>query len=158
MPVEDLGAARESPPYGPGADEGRGGRRRPVPEVVGRRELGDDEPIGMSSLRRSGRLPQETIAIVWLVGFFLWVLMLYGSALVLRTTSLHDLEDLLRMVTHLGARHRNGQGHVATWDIDEGGDVDAWRRRPMPSQAGPVMGIRAPYWHPSRRSPCLTHP
>lgn len=96
MPVEDLGAARESPPYGPGADEGLGGRRRPVPEVVGRRELGDDEPIGMSSLRRSGRLPQETIAIVWLVGFFLWVLMLYGSALVLRTTSLHDLEDLLR--------------------------------------------------------------
>lgn len=69
-----------------------------------------------------------------------------------------DLEDLLRMVTHLGARHRNGQGHVATWDIDEGEDVDAWRRRPMPSQSGPVMGIRAPYWHPSRRSPCLTHP
>lgn len=67
-----------------------------------------------------------------------------------RTTRTTELLDLLALVTHLGARHRNGFGAVSRWSVEPGGDADAWRDRPMP----PEHPSRAPYWHPGRRAPC----
>ena len=64
-----------------------------------------------------------------------------------------DLRDLLRHVTHLGARHRNGFGEVLEWAITPG-PVDGWRDRPMPDKDGHVaMRPRAPYWHHDGRTP-----
>lgn len=64
-----------------------------------------------------------------------------------------DLADLLRLVTHLGARHRNGQGQVLDWTITDG-PPDGWRDRPMPNGAGPhMLRPRAPYWHGIGRVP-----
>lgn len=63
------------------------------------------------------------------------------------------LERLLSYVTHLGARHRNGFGSVLEWRISEG-QPDGWQDRPMPYPDGVPFGVRAPYWHPSRRHPC----
>ena len=63
------------------------------------------------------------------------------------------LEALLTHITHLGARHRNGFGHVHRWTIDSGADR-AWTDRPMPHPDGAPCGIRAPYWHHTRRHPC----
>ena len=58
-----------------------------------------------------------------------------------------DLADLLSRVTHLGARHNAGSGHVSHWSLD---DVDGdWSDRDWP----PAVACRAPYWHPSRRRP-----
>lgn len=61
-------------------------------------------------------------------------------------TDVDDLADLLRHVTHLGARHNAGASHVTHWTLD---DVDGdWTDREWP----PTVACRAPYWHPSRRS------
>jgi hypothetical protein len=64
-----------------------------------------------------------------------------------------DLEDLLGLVTHLGARHRNGYGAVRTWTVTDG-TAGAWRDRPMPDPNGAPIGIRAPHWHHSRQVRC----
>lgn len=72
-----------------------------------------------------------------------------------RVTDRDELERLLRMITHLGGRHRNGYGTVREWRLDPG-TPDGWRDRPMPSPGGRPQGVRAPYWHPARRVPC-TH-
>nr|DAI62792.1 MAG TPA: Cas system-associated RAMP superfamily protein [Caudoviricetes sp.] len=62
-------------------------------------------------------------------------------------TNPDDLADLLSRVTHLGARHNAGSGHVSYWSLD---DVDGdWSDRDWP----PAVACRAPYWHPSRRQP-----
>lgn len=66
------------------------------------------------------------------------------------------LLDLLGDVTHLGARHRNGFGHVQKWELRPLKYTDMiWeKRRPMPVPDGPVMRRpRAPYHHPSGRVP-----
>lgn len=60
------------------------------------------------------------------------------------------LEALLALVTHLGAHAGIGYGHVASWEIGPG-TPNGWRHRPMPDPAGRVQGIRAPYWHHSRK-------
>ena len=68
-------------------------------------------------------------------------------------TDMDDLHDLLRHVTHLGARHRNGQGQVLDWTVTDG-PPDGWRDRPMPNGAGPhMLRPRAPYWHGIGRVP-----
>jgi len=64
-----------------------------------------------------------------------------------------DLEDLLRLITHIGARHRAGSGQVAQWSVNPG-PIDGWRDRPMPDPSGRPMSIRAPHWHPTRSRPC----
>ena len=62
-------------------------------------------------------------------------------------TDIDDLHDLLRHVTHLGARHRNGHGLVLDWTVTDG-PPDGWRDRPWPDPDGPQMlRPRAPYWH-----------
>lgn len=66
------------------------------------------------------------------------------------------LEHLLRHVTHLGARHRNGFGHVTRWEITDGPEGE-WEQRPMPATDGQLMRVRAPYWHPTERTTCA-HP
>ena len=66
------------------------------------------------------------------------------------------LLDLLGDVTNLGARHRNGFGHVQKWELRPLKYTDMiWeKRRPMPTPDGPVMRRpRAPYHHPSGRVP-----
>lgn len=68
-------------------------------------------------------------------------------------TDRQDLESLLKLTTHLGARHRNGLGRVRKWVIREDPDREAWRDRPMPSDDGQRVAIRAPYWHETRRYP-----
>ncbi|MBP2333323.1 hypothetical protein [Corynebacterium freneyi] len=69
------------------------------------------------------------------------------------TTDRDELARLLGMITHLGARHRDGKGHVARWEITEG-PAGGWRKRPMPTSGGRMMRARAPYWHPTERTPC----
>lgn len=56
-----------------------------------------------------------------------------------------DLADLLACVTHLGARHNAGFGHVSHWTLDP--ILGDWSDRDWP----PAVACRAPYWHPSRR-------
>lgn len=63
------------------------------------------------------------------------------------------LTESLDIITHLGARHRNGMGRVRTWTITDG-PVDGWKNRPLPSPTGRLMRVRAPYWHPTERTPC----
>lgn len=63
------------------------------------------------------------------------------------------LEELLAHITHLGARHRNGFGHVTHWTIQPA-EEDTWQQRPMPATTGRVMRTRAPYWHPTERTEC----
>lgn len=60
------------------------------------------------------------------------------------------LETLLAQVTHLGTHRAIGHGHIASWRIEPGTDLDAWRDRPMPTP-DIAAAHRAPYWHPSRR-------
>ena len=68
-------------------------------------------------------------------------------------TNRGDLEDLLRHVTHLGARHRNGLGEVLNWTVEPGA-ADGWQDRPMPAVDGPLLlRPRAPYWHGLGRMP-----
>lgn len=64
------------------------------------------------------------------------------------------LHQLLGHITHLGARHRDGYGHVARWETSPSDDPDGWRDRPMPDPDGQVMRVRAPYWHPTERCAC----
>lgn len=60
-------------------------------------------------------------------------------------TDADDLSNLLTFITHVGARHNAGCGHVSHWAID---DIDGdWTDRDWP----PSAACRAPYWHPSRR-------
>lgn len=70
-------------------------------------------------------------------------------------TTDHDaLLNHLTIITHLGARHRNGFGHITHWDITPG-TTDAWKNRPLPTTTGgTTMRVRAPYWHPTERTPC----
>lgn len=68
-------------------------------------------------------------------------------------TDQQRLENMLEIVTHLGARHRNGFGKVARWEITDG-ESDGWRDRPLPADVGKLMRVRAPYWHPSERTLC----
>ena len=69
------------------------------------------------------------------------------------TTDRAELEDLLRHITHLGARHHNGLGEVLDWTVTEGPD-NGWRDRPMPTRGGPlILRPRAPYWHGLGRVP-----
>lgn len=64
------------------------------------------------------------------------------------------LIELLTMCTHIGARHRNGFGHVTQWATAPG-PVDGWKQRPMPTTTGGrMMRVRAPYWHPTERTHC----
>lgn len=64
-----------------------------------------------------------------------------------------DLTDLLGHITNLAQRHRNDFGHVTHWTV-EPGPRDGWKARPMPHPDGEIMGIRAPYWHHTRKQPC----
>ncbi|MDK8242557.1 hypothetical protein [Corynebacterium coyleae] len=63
------------------------------------------------------------------------------------------VQQLLSHITHLGARHRNGHGHITRWGITAG-PKDGWQDRPMPNPNGRPMRTRAPYWHPTERTPC----
>lgn len=66
------------------------------------------------------------------------------------------LLDLLGDVTHLGARHRNGFGHVQKWEVTPPVMPNFYWHdyRPMPVPDGPVLRRpRAPYHHPSGRVP-----
>lgn len=72
-----------------------------------------------------------------------------------QTTDRAELERLLALITHLGARHRDGKGHVTRWEITPG-PAGGWRDRPLPAAGGRLMRPRAPYWHPEGRIPCLT--
>ncbi|MDU1580838.1 hypothetical protein [uncultured Cutibacterium sp.] len=65
-------------------------------------------------------------------------------------TDFEDLVDLLTHVTHIGARHNAGAGHVVSWTVDRDVEGD-WTDRDWP----PDAPCRAPYWHPSRRRPCM---
>ena len=69
-------------------------------------------------------------------------------------TDVDELCRLLSHVTHLGARHRDGFGHVTRWEISESSDRDGWMDRPLPADDGPVLRVRAPYWHPTERTTC----
>lgn len=66
------------------------------------------------------------------------------------------LDMLLGHITHLGARHRNGFGHVTRWEITDG-PHGGWEQRPLPHPDGTLMRVRAPYWHPTERTTCA-HP
>lgn len=63
------------------------------------------------------------------------------------------VRQLLGHITHLGARHRNGHGHVVRWEITDG-PRDGWEHRPLPHPDGTLQRVRAPYWHPTERTPC----
>lgn len=77
-----------------------------------------------------------------------------------RQVTWHALADrdalaaLLARVHGIGALTRQGNGTVLSWQVVPGGSRDAWRDRVMPQAGGLPAGIRAPYWHPSRRMPC----
>jgi hypothetical protein len=64
------------------------------------------------------------------------------------------LSVLLARIHGLGRLARHGHGRVLRWDVGTGGSRDAWQDRVMPQPGGAPQGIRAPYWHPSRRMPC----
>ncbi|APT92901.1 hypothetical protein CPHO_08385 [Corynebacterium phocae] len=63
------------------------------------------------------------------------------------------LQALLGYVTHLGARHRNGFGHITQWETQLG-PKGGWIKRPLPARHGTTRRVRAPYWHPTERTPC----
>lgn len=64
-----------------------------------------------------------------------------------------ELRNLLGLITHLGARHRNGYGHITHWHIKPGAP-GGWQARKFPAEVGPVERVRAPYWHPTERTRC----
>ncbi|WP_207781875.1 hypothetical protein [Phytoactinopolyspora limicola] len=70
------------------------------------------------------------------------------------TTDINQLADLLKPVTHIGKAHAAGYGRVTTWTVMPADAPDAWMARPLPDRAGILQGVRAPYWHPTRRHPC----
>lgn len=70
-------------------------------------------------------------------------------------TDRSDIEALLAPVTHLGKHHRLGFGQVRFWTVEDDPEAQAWRRRPLPGPGGRIMGVRAPYWHPSRQAECV---
>ena len=74
------------------------------------------------------------------------------------TTDRDRLMALLEDVTHVGKAHAVGHGRIARWCVEETTDTDAWRNRPLPDPAGAPQGVRAPYWHPTRRHPCSWNP
>ena len=69
------------------------------------------------------------------------------------TTDRERLEGMLAIITHLGARHRNGHGHITRWEITDG-PTDGWSQRPMPADNGKLMRVRAPYWHHTEQTTC----
>jgi hypothetical protein len=64
------------------------------------------------------------------------------------------LRRLLARVHHVGRLGNHGNGRVLAWAVEPGADRDAWRDRVMPAEGGTPGGVRAPYWHPTRRMPC----
>lgn len=72
-------------------------------------------------------------------------------------TDLDLLRELIGIITHLGARHRNGFGHVTRWEVSDA-LPGMWQQRPMPSTSGRMMRTRAPYWHPTERTQCEVLP
>lgn len=67
-----------------------------------------------------------------------------------------ELQPLLARVTHLGRHTRHGHGRVLDWDVTEDqGAVEGWAERSFPVAGGRPDAVRAPYWHASRRLPCL---
>lgn len=70
-------------------------------------------------------------------------------------TDTDELGRLLREVTNLSARWRNGFGQVSKWEMCRSADRDGWQARPLPSADGTrEIPIRPPYWHPTRRTLC----
>lgn len=82
------------------------------------------------------------------------------AAVMTREVTWHALGDpdairhLLARVPALGALTRHGNGRVLEWLVGDHPDRDAWRDRVMPLPGGRPHGVRAPYWHRSRRMPC----
>lgn len=64
------------------------------------------------------------------------------------------LAEFLTHLTHVGRVTGHGNGRVHTVTVAPARDRDGWRNRPMPDPAGGEVGIRAPYYHFSRRMPC----
>ena len=115
-------------------------RRKPAVEAMARygREPKHHAGLGPTKARDTTISAQLVHTVTWQV----------------QSSDQPGLEALLGMVTHLGKRHRNGFGTVRSWHINPG-IPDGWRARPMPHPDGQIMGVRAPYWHPTRRMPCL---
>lgn len=73
-------------------------------------------------------------------------------------TSIDAVNTLLSTVTHLGRLTHHGWGRLltpptATVDPEA---YTRWQHRPMPHPTGAPQGIRPPYHHPSRSTPCQT--
>lgn len=114
-------------------------RRKPAVEAMARYAKDRKHHAGLGPTKA-----RDTTIAAQLVGTITWQI---------RTTDRAALEALLSMVTHLGQRHRNSFGAVREWRITDG-NPDGWKDRPMPHPDGQLMGVRAPYWHPSRRFAC----
>ncbi|GAB3191859.1 hypothetical protein [Nesterenkonia suensis] len=69
-------------------------------------------------------------------------------------TEASRLEQLLGLITHLGGHPSRDMGRVDTWEVTDG-PPGGWKERPMPHPEGTWQGIRAPYWHPTRKAPAL---
>lgn len=117
-------------------------RRKPATQAMSRYARDRTHHAGLGAYKaRDSRVPAALVrSATWHVA----------------ATDRGDLEDLLGHVTHIGARHRNGLGHVTAWEITESTDPDGWRSRPMPTIGhGTSFGVRAPYWHSTRHRPCV---
>jgi CRISPR type IV-associated protein Csf3 len=66
------------------------------------------------------------------------------------------LRQLLDRVTHVGRLARQGWGRVMSWTVvDDPAAVKLWRARWFPGVGGEPQTVRAPYYHESRRMPCV---
>lgn len=116
-------------------------RRKPATDAMARYATDRKHHAGLGPMKaRDTSLPGRLVrTITW-------------EALV---TDEAELERLLAAITCISARWRNGFGRVEKWTIEPSTNMDAWRRRPMPSPGGVLTPIRPPYWHPTRKVPCV---
>lgn len=63
----------------------------------------------------------------------------------------------VNQITAIGKKRTVGKGRVLEWRIDEHDGGDSWRNRwmPAPDGVGTWKGVRAPYWRPERKYPCV---
>lgn len=121
-------------------------RRLPDTQAMAHWTLARRHHLGLGPRRAVNGLHQATTAAraVW------WAL----------TTEITQLEALLDRVTHLGRVTRHGNGRVLDWSVtpDDAAHT-CWQERALPDRSPSARpgGIRAPYYHRSRRMP-VTRP
>lgn len=126
----------------------------PIPAIRTVRKSTDVDALGLDEVKtafgpyKSHLIPKAGVIAPWVCWYAL--------------ADVERLRGLLPNVLFLGRSRRQGMGAVVSWAVAEIDEDWSWEfagnpTRPLPAATGPVVGFRAPHWHPDNRTPCSLH-